>query len=295
VSWKRCLIDQAFLANIIKGQTMKYERYGRWALITGGATGIGFALAKQAASHGLDIILVARRTELLEQAQAIIQNEFKVKVKIIALDLADESSMDKLFEETRNLEVGLLIPNAGCTLGGLFINSSLENNRKLLRLNIEAPMALTHHYGQLMAAKGRGGILLISSRFGYQGVPYVANYSATKAYILSLGEALNEELGKFGVDVTVLSPGLTKTAMTDDAPIDWKKMPASSMSSDAVAEVGLRALGSQPTVVPGFTNKLSIWANRLMPRSFPVKVIGLLLRKAVNEEKRIELLGLRSK
>ena len=163
---------------------MKFEKYGKWALITGGATGIGFAMARKAASHGLDITLVARRTALLEQAQANIQSEYKVKVKIIALDLADESSIDRLFEETRNLEVGLLIPNAGCDLSGLFINSSLESNKNLLRLNIEAPMALIKIYGRMMAAKGRGGILLISSGFGYQGVPYIANYSATKAYIL---------------------------------------------------------------------------------------------------------------
>lgn len=274
---------------------MKFKKYGKWALITGGATGIGYAMAKQAASHGLDIILVARRTELLDQAQANIQSEYKVEVKIIALDLADESSIDRLFEETRNLEVGLLIPNAGSELSGLFINSSLESNKNLLRLNIEAPMALIHHYGQMMAAKGRGGILLISSGFGYQGVPYIANYSATKAYILSLGEALNEELGQFGVDVTVLSPGLTKTAMTDDAAIDFGKLPVSSMSPDAVAIIGLCALGRKPTVVPGFTNKFSIWMNRFMPRSFPVRLFGLLVHKAIRAEKRNELLTVRSR
>jgi len=272
---------------------MELEKYGKWALVTGGSTGIGFAMARIAASQGLDIILVARRAELLARAQTKLQDEYKVQVKTIALDLADETSMDKLFEETGELDVGLLIPNAGAELSGLFINSPLEANKRLLRLNAEAPMALIHHYGRKMAAKGRGGILLVASGFGYQGVPYIANYSASKAYVLSLGEALNFELGKFGVDVSVISPGLTKTAMTDHAAIDFGKLPATSMSPDVVAATGLNALGRKATVVPGFANKLSIWSNRWFSRSFSVKIFGTLIHKAIREERRSELLSLR--
>lgn len=270
------------------------NKYGQWALITGGTAGIGLALAKQAASQGMDIILVARRVDLLAQTQKAIQDQYQVKVKMIELDLTLDSALDMLFEETKNLDVGLLIPNAGIELNGLFINSSLEENRKLLRLNTEVPMVLTHHYGRKMAARNKGGILLISSGFGYQGVPYIANYSATKSYILTLGEALNVELKNYGVDVTVLSPGLTKTAMTDNSTIDFDKLPVLSMSADTVAEIGMQALGKKSTVVTGFVNKFFIWQNRLIPRSVPVKLFGFLIRRAIRKDYKAKLLSLQA-
>lgn len=266
------------------------DKYGQWALVTGGSTGIGLALAKQAASYGMNIILVAKRAELLAQAQEAIQGIYKVKVIIIALDLTADAALDKLFYETKNLEVGMLVPNAGIELNGLFINTSLEANRKLLRLNSEVPMALSHHYGRMMAARNKGAILFVSSGFGYQATPYIANYAATKAYILALGEALNVELKEYGIDVTVLSPGLTKTSMTDDSTINFKKLPVLSMAPAMVARIGFKALGRKASVIAGFLNKFYVWQNRFVPRSVPIKLFGMLVRRAIKPEKRVELL-----
>jgi hypothetical protein len=234
---------------------------------------------------------VARRVELLAQAQEAIQAQYKVKVKIIELDLTSDAALDKLFDETKNLDVGMLIPNAGIESNGLFINTSLEANIKLLHLNVEVPMALAHHYGRMMAARNKGAILLVSSGFGYQATPYIANYSASKAYILSLGEALNVELKEYGVDVTVLSPGLTKTSMTDNSTINFNKLPVLSMAADVVARTGFNALGKKATVVAGFLNKFYIWQNRFFPRSMPVKLFGMLIRRAIKKEVRVELLS----
>lgn len=267
------------------------NKYGQWALVTGGSTGIGLALAKQAASCGMNIILVARRAGLLAQAQDAIQGQYKVKVKIIELDLTTDTALDILFNETKNIDVGMLVPNAGIELNGLFINTPLEANRKLLRLNSEVPMALSHHYGRMMAARNKGAILLVSSGFGYQATPYIANYAATKAYILALGEALNVELKEYGVDVSVLSPGLTKTSMTDGSTINFNKLPVFSMSPDVVARIGFNALGRKATVIAGFLNKFYVWQNRLVPRSVPVKLFGILVRRAIRKEKRVELLS----
>lgn len=267
------------------------DKYGQWALVTGGSTGIGLELAKQAASCGMDIILVARRAELLAQAQAAIQSKFKVKVKVVELDLTSDAALDILFEVTKNLDVGMLIPNAGIELNGLFINTSLQANRKLLRLNSEVPMALTHHYGRMMAARNKGAILLVSSGFGYQATPYIANYAASKAYILALGEALNVELKEYGVDVTVLSPGLTKTAMTDDSSIDFTKLPVLSMAPDVVARIGIRSLGKKASVITGLINNFYVLQNRFVPRSVPVKLFGMLVRRAIRKEMRVELLS----
>lgn len=267
------------------------DKYGQWALITGGSAGIGLALAKQAASCGMDIILVARRAELLAQAHEAIQEQYNVKVKIIELDLTSDAALDKLFDETKNLDVGMLVPNAGIELNGLFINTSLEKNIKLLGLNIEVLMALAHHYGRMMAAKNKGAILLVSSGFGYQAIPHIANYSASKAFILSLGEALNVEFKEFGVDVTVLSPGLTKTSMTDNSTINFKKLPVLSMAPDVVARIGFGSLGNKATVIAGYLNKVYVWQNRFVPRSLPVKLFGLLVRRAIRKENGAELLS----
>ena len=268
------------------------KKYGQWALVSGGSTGIGLALAKQAASCGMDIILVARRAEFLALAQKAIQDQYKVRVNIIELDLTSASALEKLFEATKNLEVGMLIPNAGIELNGLLINTSLEANIKLLRLNVEVPMALVHHYGRTMAERHKGAILLVSSGFGYQAIPYIANYSASKAYILALGEALNVEFKEFGVDVTVLSPGLTKTSMTDDSTINFNKLPVISMSPELVAKIGFNTLGRKATVITGILNKFYVWQNRFVPRNIPVKIFGLLVRRAIKQEVRAELLCL---
>ena len=267
------------------------KKYGQWALVTGGSTGIGLELAKQAASCGMDIILVARRAEVLARAQEAIQVQYKVKVKVIELDLTEDAALGKLFDETKNLDVGMLVPNAGIELNGLFINTSLEANRKLLRLNSEVPMALSHHYGRKMVVKNKGAILFVSSGFGYQATPYIANYAATKAYVLALGEALNVEFKEFGVDVTVLSPGLTKTSMTDDSTINFNKLPVLSMAPDVVARLGFEALGSKASVIAGFLNKFYVWQNRFVPRSVPVKLFGMLVHRAIRKEKRVELLS----
>lgn len=266
------------------------KKYGQWALVTGGSTGIGFALARQAASSGMDIILVARRAELLMKAQKEIQDQYKVRVNIIELDLTSESALEKLFVATKNLEVCMLVPNAGIELNGLFINTSLEANIKLLRLNVEVPMALSHHYGRLMAERNKGAILFVSSGFGYQAIPYIANYAASKAYILALGEALNVEFKGYGVDVTVLSPGLTKTTMTEDSTIDFNKLPVFSMAPEVVAKIGFSALGSKASVIAGLLNKFYVWQNRFIPRSMPVKIFGMLVRRAIKKDMRVELL-----
>lgn len=130
----------------------------------------------------------------------------------------------------------------------------------------------------------------VSSLFGYQGVPIVANYAASKAYILSLGEALNVEMKPYGVDVLVLSPGLTDTDMPAQMPVNFDKMPITKSSPKAVVRIALRALGKKATVVPGFINKFYAWENRLIPRSWPVKLFGFLVKNASDKTRKDELL-----
>ena len=123
--------------------------------------------------------------------------------------------------------------------------------------------------------------MFVSSLFAYQGVPYVAHYAATKAYLLSLGEALHVELKPHGVDVLVLSPGLTDTEMTANMPLDFSKLPLIPQQPQQVAAVGLQALGKKATVVSGLLNKVMAWENRLLPRATPVSLLGFLIKRAL--------------
>jgi len=256
------------------------EKYGQWALITGASSGIGEELALISAERGLNVILVARREERLKKLSARIIERFKVDVKVIALDLLGEGAVRKLADQTKGIDIGLVIPNAGIEVNGDFVDGDIQSNERVVNLNVLVPMQIANLFGKRLAARGKGGILFVSSLFAYQGVPLVANYAATKAYILSLGEALNVELAPFGVDVTVLSPGLTDTEMPKGMPFDLSKMPITISTSRDVACVGLDALGRKATVVPGLINKFYAWTNRFIPRSFPVNLFGFLLKRA---------------
>jgi short-subunit dehydrogenase len=264
------------------------EKYGPWAIVTGANAGIGKSITTNLASRGINIIAVARRQELLDALQVELSEDYGVEVRTLRVDLTDPESISKIELLTSDLEIGLVVPNAGVEMSGQFIDSSLQANEHMLRLNVLAPMQLARVFGARMAQRGKGGILFISSLFGYQGIPHVANYAASKAYILSLGEALYAEMKPHGVDVTVLSPGLTDTAMPANMPINFSRMPIFSQHPDDVARTGLNALGRKATVVSGLLNKFYAWENRLLPRAFSVALFGFLIRHAFKKDTAIK-------
>lgn len=257
------------------------EKYGPWAVITGATAGIGRALTMQVAERNINIAAVARGQARLDALACELRKRFGVTVRSVQADLRDPTAIETIIQATEGLEVGLLIPNAGIEMTGSFLQSDVKENLSLARINALAPMQLAHYYGRHMAARGRGGIMFVSSLFAYQGVPHVAHYAASKAYILSLGEALHVELKPQGVDVLVLSPGLTSTEMTANMAIDFSKLPMIPQTPDQVAKVGLQALGRKATVVSGFMNKMMAWENRLLPRAAPVAMLGFMLRRAL--------------
>ncbi len=261
------------------------QKYGSWALITGASSGIGRAMSEQIAQQGMNIVAVARNQGNLNALKDSLETRYAIKVRTISADLSQPEANYEVNKQTADLDIGLLIPNAGIENNGAFIENSIEDEQRMLTLNTTSPMLLTHLFGQRFKqranTKQRSGILLTSSLFGYQGVPFVSNYSASKAYILSLGEALNVELKPLGIDVSVLSPGLTDTAMPGNMAIDFNKMPITLHKPEVVARVGLNALGKKATVVPGFINKFYAWENRLIPRSWPVTLFGFLIKRAM--------------
>jgi short-subunit dehydrogenase len=212
-------------------------KYGSWALVTGGTVGIGEALAHRLAENGLNLVLVARRKSLLDQKAEALEAQYGVQVQTIQADLSEPAAVGIIQEATQNLEIGLFIPNAAAETIGSFVNGDLDLENKLLQLNVISPMQLAHYFGRQMSQRGKGGILFVSSMSGYGPNPYLANYAASKAYIITLGESLHYELKKKGVDVTVLSPALTDTPMAEATGIDWSKMPMKYMAASTVADV----------------------------------------------------------
>ncbi len=268
----------------------KLKRYGDWALVTGASSGIGLEFAHQLAAGGLNLVLVARRGELLEQHARSLSDEHGIRTETVALDITADDAIETLVSRTEGIDVGLIVLAAGTVDSGHFTKVDIDDHVRLTRLNIEAPMRLARHFSQSMVARRNGAVVFVSSLFGYQGVPVVANYAASKAYILSLGEALSVELKPHGVDVLVVSPGLTDTAMPETMPVDFSKMPITTSTPRKVVRTALGSLGRKATVVPGSVNKLYAWQNRLIPRKWPSKLFGTLLTRAIDPEERDDLL-----
>ena len=256
------------------------KKYGPWALVTGASSGLGKEIAHELAARKLNIVIVARRQELLNSLQEELTRQYGVEVRTFSTDLTDPDAANKIVEATTDIEIGLLVPNAGMAIAGEFVETGLEHNTNMAQLNMVAPMQLSHELGRKMAGRGRGGILFTSGVLAYQGIPYMANYAATKAYILILGEALHTEFRQHGVDVTVLSPGLLDTDMPAKLPIDFSMLPMWPLPPRKVARVGVKALGNRSTVVAGLLSKFYAWQNRLVPRTLPVALFGFLMKRA---------------
>jgi short-subunit dehydrogenase len=259
------------------------EQYGQYALIIGASAGIGEAFANEIAARGVSLILVARRSEKLEQLSSSVRARFGVDVKNISLDLSSEGAVDRLMDETKSLNIGLLVLNAAVTNVGSFLKNSYEQESISVIFNTLTPTQLAHRIGNRMKSQGRGGILFLSSAGNALPAPLQATYAAAKAYLASFGRALSYELSSDGIDVTVLAPGMTDTeGMQRATNFDKSKMKNMRMMSAAdVAKTGLDGLGRQSFVIPGLTNKLFAIIIGLLPKSTAVKIFGGMMSDIV--------------
>jgi len=265
----------------VEGMENLTKPYGSWALVTGSTSGIGEAFAQLLAKRGYNLVLVSRNQNKLDKTKKNINEKHDMQIRTIAVDLYQLDAIDRIIQKTNDLEIGLIIPNAGTENTGELVDNDLLTETRLNHLNMTLPMQMSHHFGQKMKQRQQGGILFVSSLFGYQPVPFVANYSASKAYVLSLGQALHVEMKKYGVVVAVLSPGLTKTTMSASMPVDFNKLPLFSQQPQQVAELGLSILGSKASVVSGVFNKILAWENRFMPTLFSAKLMGFLISRGM--------------
>jgi short-subunit dehydrogenase len=251
-------------------------RFGPWAVVTGASSGIGREFASQLAANQFNLILAARRLTVLQEIGADLTRRHGVWVRPVQADLADPDELSALIAATDGVDVGLLVSNAGDMLLGEFLAVDHDPLLRELRLNAEAHLRLTHHVGRRLAERGSGGILLVSSVAAIQGVPYTANYAASKAYPLVLGEAVHHELARSGVHLTVLLPGATDTPMIRRFGADQTPMGRRSMPVDVCVRGGLSALRANRALhVSGRLNRLALAS---LPRAARVRVFGGMTR-----------------
>jgi uncharacterized protein len=249
------------------------EKYGPWALVTGASDGIGRAIATRLAQAGLNLVLVARRGEILERLADELRARFGVEVAVVPADLSKPDAVDTIAGRTADLEVGLLVAAAGFGTSGRFVDSRLEDELEMIDVNCRAVAALAHHFGSRFRRRGRGGIVLMSSVVAFQGVPRAANYAATKAYVQSLAEGLRAELKPSGVDVVASAPGPVHSGFAERADMRM----GLTLTPSAVAGATLAALGRRGTVRPGWLSKLLGWSLALLPRWVRVRVMALVM------------------
>lgn len=232
-------------------------RFGPWALVTGASSGIGKEFATKIAAAGINVVLVARRQDLLDTLGSELARRFNVKHRVIVADLSQEGFIAGLLEATRDLDIGAIISNAGSANPGRFTDKDDEELGMTLRLSALAHGELALHFGRRLIKRGSGGMLFVSALGADTGAPFMAHDGGAKAYVQSLGLALHEEFKRSGVYVTVLSPGPTDTAALDRFGIDPKKMPMKPLKAGQVAAEGLNALAAnRPMIVPGRLNRV---------------------------------------
>lgn len=245
------------------------RKYGPWAVVTGASDGIGREFVKVLASRGYKVVLVARRQSALEA----LARELNAEVRVIAVDLSTAEGIRRVTDETRELDVGLLVASAGFGTSGNFLDNPVEDELSMLDVNCRSVAALTHAFGQRLVTRGRGGIILLSSLVAFQGVRRAANYAATKAWVQSFAEGLALEVGPLGVDVLASAPGPVRSGFGARANMQMSM----SAGPEAVAEASLAALPRRGTVRPGFLSKLLEWSLALLPRWGRVRVMSAVM------------------
>ncbi len=252
------------------------ERYGPWALVTGAASGIGAEFAAQCAARGLDLLMLDVQSRMLRRRAGMIRERYGVDAVPVTADLAAPDFMKRIRRAVGKRRVGLLVNNAGYGTTGEFMKTDIGEMVRTIDVNCRAPMVLARELGPSMVEKGRGGIIFLSSSSALQGTPVIANYAATKAFNLLLGEALWEELRGRGVDVLALCPGATDTPAITKSGARIDNVPGMPfMDPAAVVAEALDALGSGPSIVAGRTNRLIAFVmGRLLPRRRSILLIG---------------------
>jgi short-subunit dehydrogenase len=254
-------------------------QFGPWALVTGASSGIGKEFARQIAASGINVVLVARRDALLAELGRAISQEFDVQHRALAMDLSQEGFIAGLADATYDIDIGLVVSNAGTANPGEFLKLDRQLLQATLRLNTMSHLDIAHRFGRKLAERRRGGLILVGAMGAENGIPRITNDAAAKSYVHSLGEALHYEFKPLGVYVTVLAAAFTNTEVLEKFGFDPKTMPMKPLSVEQRVSEGLNALReSRSRIIPGRLNRIM---NALVPASVARKMEADMIGKAL--------------
>ncbi len=260
------------------------------ALITGASSGIGLEFARQLYRQGYDLILIARRRDLLEQHQREFQQRGQQKVQILPADLtlaSGQGSLESVLALIKTNQIDLLVNNAGSGSFGYFEELDLERESAMIDLNIRATMTIAHAVIPQMKARRSGSLISVSSVAAFQPLPFMATYAATKAFNFIHSLALREELRPFGVRVHILCPGPTATEFGGVARVPGTAAGGFRDSVELVVAQSLAALANnQAFITPGLKSRLMCLASRLLPVSLTTRLVGNSLKNVYNLARR---------
>lgn len=255
-------------------------------LITGASSGIGEAFARRLAAEKHNLVLVARSEDKLAALCDELMLEHKITAHYVAIDLNDYQADLRLFKETVNhgLKINWLINNAGFGSMGYFGDLDLERELDMIGLNVLALVALTHRYLQMMIEEGEGTIINVSSAAGFQPLPFMATYAATKAFVTSFSEAIAEEYRPYNIRVMALCPGSTDTPFFDNAGISEPYNAKGIQTPEEVVETAMKGLAKgKSTIVSGWKNYIVSRLARITPDPLVTKSVSKVLRPKVEE------------
>lgn len=253
------------------------EKTKPYALVTGASKGIGKSIAYEFARQGYPLLLVARSEEELKTLSNDLQEKYLINVLALPIDLSVDGASLKVADwiKVNSYRVGFLVNNAGYGVWGDFSQSSLNDQLGMMQLNMNVIVELSHFLKPILSQEKQAYILNICSTAAYQAVPTLAVYAATKAFVLSFTRALRFELSQTSISVTCFSPGPVDTGFASRAGLDGlgKMAQKFNMQPDDVAKMAVKAMFNKKSeVIPGFTNIISVYANRVLPKAFIEKM-----------------------
>jgi short-subunit dehydrogenase len=257
------------------------QKYGRLALVAGASEGIGAAFSDYLASAGMDLVLVARRREPLNQLAASLTDKYHVEVTCICCDLSENEAAKSLKESLADKEISVLVYNAAQSYIGPFELNSLENHQQIARTNMITPMNMLRTFAEPMLQKKKGAVILMTSLAGFQGSGYLAVYAATKAFIRILAESLWYEWKNKGVDVIACCAGATATPNFINTKPEKAGFFAPRVESpEEVVQACMKQLGKRPSFVSGRGNRIaSFLMQKILSRRTAINIMGDNMRK----------------
>lgn len=263
------------------------ETYGPWALITGASSGIGAEMARRVARDGVNVVIAARRLDRLEQLAEELEARHSVRVRSVKADLTTREGVDAIEKAVADIDVAIVVNNAGAAHPGAFLRTPVEDQLGIIRVNVTSPVEVAGRLGERLVARGRGAMVFTGSTAAFAGTGNLANYAATKAFIGTFAEGLHHEWKPKGVDVMVVHPGPTRTEMARMDGVDFDAVPVSWMTAEQVADRTFRALGRKTVLVPGTPNKIQRFVfTRLLPRRAASAVWTALMGRVTDERLR---------